>query len=260
MKFSQRFWTIVSILWVFTALPVAGQVINDMGLHLEISQLEEPGPPRIIDGQILLTYRSSEFHRYVGASFAHEDYRQIHAYRRIDKEQGPDMFFLLLPVPENADVLEYRLVVDGLWKPDPANPGIRRDAEGRSVSTFSIPPQPEPPITPPLIREDRSVEFVFDRGYVARNALQTIDGRRLEVPNIRSTPVYLAGSFNNFDPFMYRLEPREATGGELGIDLHLPPGTHYYYFVVDGVRVLDPLNETTSVRPGLHRVNRFRVP
>ncbi|MFP4484312.1 MAG: hypothetical protein ACLFO1_05615 [Spirochaetaceae bacterium] len=259
MKLFLRFRTIAPIAIFFVAVPIFGQVVNDMDLHLHVSLLQEPQPPEIVDGQLLLTYRTDEYNRYVAAAFAHEDYRRIHEYQRVDRP-GTDMFFLLVPLPEDTRELRYRIVVDGLWQVDPFNPRTARDSRGRSVSVFEVPPQPAERASSPIIMEDRRVEFVFDTEVLERRRLETIDGKLLDIRDRESPPVYVAGSFNNFDPFMYRLRPRSGSSSELSFTTHLPRGTHYYYFVVDGLRVLDPLNAERSVRRGSHTVNRVTVP
>ena len=259
MKLFPRLRTIAHIVLLCVAGPLFGQVVNDMDLHLQISLLQEPQPPEVVDGQILLTYRTDQYNRYVAAAFEHEDYRRIHEYRRVPR-QGTDMFFLLIPVPRDAQELRYRIVVDGLWQVDPSNPRTAEDFAGRPVSVFAVPPQPVVRATPPIITEDRRVEFIFDTGIVERQRLRTIDGNLVELDDLESTPIYLAGSFNNFDPFMYRLRPSGTDSSELSFTTRLPPGTHHYYFVVNGLRVLDPLNMDRSARRGTHTVNRFTVP
>ncbi|NBC28854.1 MAG: hypothetical protein GVY29_02555, partial [Spirochaetes bacterium] len=141
MKLYLRAPVIACIVLLAVVLPLPGQVINDMDLHLTVSLLTEPEPPQVVDGQILLTYRTGEYNRYVAAAFAHEDYRRIHEYRRVDRP-GTDMFFLLVPIPANREELRYRVIVDGLWQADPVNPRRTTDSMGREVSFFPIPPQP----------------------------------------------------------------------------------------------------------------------
>ena len=104
------------------------------------------------------------------------------------------------------------------------------------------------------------MEFVFDRDVARRQELETIQGQRIRFSELTDTSIYLAGSFNNFDPFLYRLRQSEDKPSELTLTLNLPPGTHYYYFVINGRRFLDPLNPNRSVRTGERRVSRFSVP
>ena len=51
--------------------------------------------------------------------------------------------------------------------------------------------------------------------------------------------VYVAGSFNDWDPTTLPLHPLEEDG-LYSATLLLPPGRHEYKFVVDGVWRMDP--------------------
>lgn len=59
--------------------------------------------------------------------------------------------------------------------------------------------------------------------------------------------VYLAGSFNGWDPQQIPLKKRNKDTWEL--DLNLEPGTHEYRFVVDGNWIEDPRNERKVPNP-----------
>lgn len=258
MKFFLRVWTILITALLLAAAPATAQVINDMGLHLKVRLLEEAQPPEIVDGRVLLTYRSNSFNRYVAAAFEHENYRRIHEYRRVERT-GTDMFFLLVPIPQGVDALEYRVIVDGLWQADPVNPRSREDGAGRRVSVFSLPEQPASQPEPPLVREDGMVEFVFDRERARREMLRTAEGQLVGFAELADGAVYVAGSFNNFDPFMYRLRPEGRDSTRLSVTIPLTRGTHYYYFVISGEKVLDPLNPERRTRQGGRRVNQVVV-
>ncbi len=61
---------------------------------------------------------------------------------------------------------------------------------------------------------------------------------RFEISAEQGSKVYIAGTFNNWDPTSHPLthHPEE---GVFRATLHLPAGTHEYKFVVDGVWHLD---------------------
>jgi len=50
--------------------------------------------------------------------------------------------------------------------------------------------------------------------------------------------VYLVGDFNDWDPTATRM--RKARSGGFRATVALPPGTHHYKFVADGVWMHDP--------------------
>ena len=178
-------------------------------------ELESPSAPRILEENILFTFQSNEPVAYVGLRFAHEDYKTLHVFEYNQHQ----VFFLLYPVPEGIGRLQYRMVVDGVWMADPWNPVRETDILGIPYSVFTL-SQVREEIRPSPVIKGREVTFYLK--YPAGKA------------------IYLAGDFNAYDPYLYRLQ--EIRSGNYEITLQLPPGEHGYYFVVDGQRYPDPRN------------------
>lgn len=203
-------------------------------MEVRIQGIEQAAAPQYLDRQVLLSYQSSKPVRLVGARFAHEDYQVFHIYVRNEN----DVFILQLDVPEDVKELRYRLVVDGLWINDPFNPRHEEDAFGRVFSLFDLRDRPAPdPVSPERHREG-SVTFFF----------QTLPDRAVSV----------AGDFNNWDPFWHRMQ--EIRPGEYRLTVHMPPGQHFYYYIVNGRRVLDPINQETARDFEGFRVSTFFLP
>lgn len=214
-----------TILFALFLAPLAAQMsetFERMDVALELSGLHEAGPPRMLAGELLLTYdfgRGMADRRIhtVQAAFAHEDFSELHNFAR--NENG--IHLLHIALPEDLGTLRYRLVVDGIWTVDPNNPSVVVDRWGVSLSTFDVPQDPFARMSAPTVLDDGVVEF------------------RIRAPG--ATRVTIAGSFNGWDPFMTPLE--ESASGVFSRRLRLPPGEHLYYFAVDGARVADPQNE-----------------
>jgi hypothetical protein len=227
-----------SLLRVSAALVLlAGGPVFAMDSHLlevRIRGIERAAAPQYLDRQVLLSYRSDRPVRLVGARFAHEDYRVFHTYFRNENE----VFLLLIDVPEEVEELRYRMVVDGLWINDPFNPQVEEDAFGRMFSVFNLRDRPPRAVISPEIRREGSVTFTF----------QSLPDRA----------VFVAGDFNNWDPFWHRLE--EISPGEYRLTVPMLPGRHFYYFVVNGRRVLDPINEDTARDFEGFQVSTFVLP
>jgi hypothetical protein len=118
------------------------------------------------------------------------------------------MFTVYTP-PPGVTVLEYRLIADGLWIADPFNGESRLDtSSGATNSLVYLDPGPAETGGAHAPENDGRVRFRYNAepGYA----------------------VYLTGSFNNWDPFMY--EMREETPGAYTLALGLPPGTYQYVF------------------------------
>ena len=171
---------------------------------------------------------------HVGAAFEFDDFRTVYSYMR----NGHDVFVLVMPVPTAETSLAYRIVVDGLWMPDPFNPLSTRMASGVALSRVEITDLPPLPLRSPHLVDDGTVEFNLER----------LPGRR----------VYLVGDFNNWDPFFHRLD--ETAAGTYSTRLRTYSGRHHYYFLVDGRRILDPLNPATAVDAEGAQVSTFLLP
>jgi hypothetical protein len=192
----------------------------------------QPEAPEIVDDMVIFTASSSM--RRVGVAFADEGFAKVHWFRQMllsrDPQEVPPkqrknvqykdsgIIFYIHQIPEGASEIEYRLIVNGLWTTDPANPHSRRDNSGLSRSILSLPQKETFPH--PLKGPPGSLNFVF-KGPPGET-------------------VSVAGSFNGWDPFMYEL--KEGPAGNYTINIPLPPGKYQYIFFHKGQRFLDPYN------------------
>ncbi|QEN09396.1 hypothetical protein EXM22_15940 [Oceanispirochaeta crateris] len=190
--------------------------INDINLHLKITGLTEAGPPEVWRDHLILTSKPNRQARFVGAAFSIDSYQQIYSYQK--NEHG--VYFLILPLP-SEEVVDYRIIIDGIWIEDPENPNSIRDRNGLHLSRLTFPPEQRVRQLSPVLRDEKgTVEFY----------IQTSPGKR----------VYLAGDFNRWDPYMTAL--REKEPGLYSAVLSIKPGRYAYYFLIDGEPVPDPLN------------------
>jgi hypothetical protein len=206
----------------------AGRVIESLSLHLALAGMKSAQAPRVIEGELVLS--ASGPYRSVAAAFAHEDFARLHPYER--NRQG--VFVLAYPVPLKweSGILEYRVVIDGVWTIDPADPERRSDpATGLELSVARV----------PNLSDLRLglYEIIGDDGYTARFLFRGASGETVTV----------CGDFNNWDPFIHAMS--ETSPGIYRLDLPLPPGRHYYDFVYRGEELSDPLNpEKAANREG----------
>jgi len=98
----------------------------------------------------------------------------------------------------------YKFIVDGRWMMDPENAVEEEDWDGNANSVYYI------------------TNYSFE--------LENYD---------EAKEVYVAGSFNGWDPKAYQLK---WINGKWYIDLYLREGIHSYKFVVDGEWIIDPAN------------------
>lgn len=197
--------------------------------------LPETGGPQIFQDAVIFTSPSNC--RRAGVALAAEGFAAVHWMRKLMVVQDPEgapipprrrvpdpykdsgLLFYVYQAPEGLEEIEYRLVIDGLWTPDPANPLSRRNAASGIVNSLVILPRPK---GDPVLHENPKGVLNF-----------SFKGPPGET-------VTVAGSFNRWDPFMYEL--REYPEGLYTLSLPLPPGTYQYLFFHRGERYLDPYN------------------
>ena len=178
--------------------------------------------PKIVDKYIVFTAKSAS--RHVAIAFEHENYSKPHSFRRItpDKEAGSvllePLLFYIIEIPENLTKVRYRLVFDGLWTHDPENQNEEFDVEnGMTVSFITFPPRKD---IKTRVIDGKIINFV----YVGK-------------PHQK---ISVAGSFNNWDPFMYFMT--ETSDGIYELSLSLPKGTHFYYYFFGSETKVDSTN------------------
>ena len=197
--------------------------------------IREPGSPVIHDNFVIFTADSSVTR--VGVAFAHENFSHVRWFTRLAVSQDmmapvllpgqtlPSPYkdsglqFLVYQLPDHLKELEYRLVINGLWTIDPANPFSRRDTvSGLTMSVLSLPPRAA--------------------NYNPLNGLP--EGLNFTFMGPPGETVTVAGNFNGWDPFMYEL--REGPAGSYSVTIPLPPGKYQYVFFHNGRRYPDSRN------------------
>ncbi len=206
---------------LFAMLTLCGAVSESIDLNLYLQDIGRAMPPRVFGDYLVFTCATRVPARVVGARFSHEDFRFFHTFRK--NENG--VYVLTLPVPARSQIVKYRLMIDGVWTADSANPLHEPDEQGIIFSLFPFErtERSAPPDGPRLLA-DGIVEFnlAAESGAI----------------------VSVAGDFNAFDPFTHRL--KEVSPGLFSLRLKLLPGRHYYHFTVNGVRQIDPQNERVA--------------
>ncbi|MDR2447611.1 MAG: glycogen-binding domain-containing protein [Treponema sp.] len=206
--------------------------------------LKNSGAPEAMDDGILFTAPAT--YKKVGIAFAHEGFSKVYWFQKLlipddapnpqsetNAKQSPPVvykdsgiLFFTYTAPAGVDSVEYRLIINGLWTTDPSNPNQRIDESGLARSIAPMPKVSRP--LDPLDAPAGVVTFRFD--------------------TFPHETIYVAGSFNNWDPFMY--EMKEKTPGHYELTLSLPPGTYQYAFFYRGERHLDQNNRSRVYRDG----------
>lgn len=234
--------------------------------------IEDAGPPALFEDSVIFTAANGA--RRVGIAFAHEDFSRVHWFKRLYKplatlaeaEPLPRMaeggmlrydsgvLFYVYEWPLELSSLEYRMVIDGVWTPDPWNPDtVYRQTNGQSLSRLSL---------STMVRDDKDgASLVRALPPRARDHGPVFNGGRVDFyleTGVRGETISLAGSFNAWDPFMY--EMTETSPGVYHIGLTLPPGVHHYLFYRNSVAVLDETNPDKVYSEEGRAVSRLVIP
>jgi hypothetical protein len=196
--------------------------------------LPGPGAPTIYEDAIIFT-ASSAYSR-VGIAFAHEGFARVHWLQKLripkdsaeitanpknknfDPYMDSGILFHVEIIPDDMRNIDYRMIIDGLWTTDPMNPNGTAGSGGLFHSRVSVPARPRPHSTLDSPPGQLRFNFAAPSGEI----------------------ITVAGTFNNWDPFMY--EMRETSAGFYTLTLPLPPGIYQYVFFYRGERYLDPYN------------------
>jgi hypothetical protein len=206
---------------------------DSVPLHLKLTGLTTQKGPEIYGSQIILSFKPASPARFVGVAFKHEDFTVIHPFMRNDH----GVFFCVVPVPTGEREVLYRIVTDGLWMSDPANPDTVPDGRGLRLSRIAIPKERE-----------------------AKNPIRISRTTARWSLCIKARPgsVSIEGSFNAWDPFMYELS--EKTPGSYSIRLRLPEGRHYYRFIINGNPLPDTRNLQRAIDASGREVSEIIIP
>lgn len=215
-QISALVWIILFFLPAVLAADSDDLVRND--LIASISRAREP----VVSGKFAVFTADGNI-RHAGVAFEHENFSRIHSFKRLIRRDlagkpTSEVLFYILDIPPLMTSLRYRMVIDGLWTTDPHNPVTVFDyVQGFHLSSLPV-----------------DYYEVFQTNNVSDGLVRfTWEGES-------GKTIRLAGTFNNWDPFMYELT--ETVPGKYEIRLPLPRGKWLYAFY-DGTRQLpDTIN------------------
>jgi len=211
----KRFLSILTVLLILPFISLTAIELEGYNISKKLISLEKSGPPEIVDNYIVLSLESNDKPLFIGAAFEHENYTKIHQYKKI---KGENIYYLVINKPDINEI-KYRVIVDGIWQADPHSEKIQQMSNGVKLSVFPLPSVPDNEARYPQTKEKYT--FFYHKGKPGSS-------------------VYIAGSFNNWDPFMYRMKEKDS--GEYYFKVRLKPGEHFYYFLENGVKMSDKRN------------------
>jgi len=222
------FALILSLSAMFPAFAEKQIEYKDYELDVLIHNIDKPGSPVITDEYIVFT--SEPYHRYVGIAFEHENYQIVHPFKALvmtDVDGNPyrKHLFYCYERKHEFTSLKYRLVIDGLWTTDPFNPQKEYDEDVNLYFSVVNDPNSVKIFTKP--EEKDGIHFIY----------QGKPGLKLN----------LAGTFTNWDPWIYEL--KETSPGFYELTLPLPRGKYYYNYYIGLTPILDESNPQKAFAP-----------
>lgn len=231
---------------------------EDAYTAIYLSELRQAHAPRLLGDRLLFTYAQSQPLYAVAVAFSHQNYTRLYY---LEKNEY-DVFLFRLPldtIDPDLSELQYLYIVDGIWINDPLNLTVGSDFAGKRYSLISL-PRTGRPVTSPLQRDEQTV-FFFDPAAHDAVRISDITGTTYYPEPSQPLVVFVAGSFNGWDPGSHPLEQVEQQDiAYYTLSIPVSSGDYRYYFVVNGVPVLDPLNENIAVEPDGRRTSFFEVP
>ncbi len=209
------------LLYSIAAALLSAAGIDPLTADKLVAEITRVSPP-VTKGEYVI-FTADSAYRYAGIAFDFENFRTIHTFQRLVSrdENGKEfdsLLFFIAEIPKDVSSINYRMVIDGLWTTDPQNPITAYDNRtGMMLSSLPVTRISEPKTDR---TESGTVRFIYqgERGQTIR----------------------LAGSFNNWDSFMYEL--KETSPGFYELDLPQPRGTYYYTFLNGTTALTDTTN------------------
>lgn len=226
IKFAAIFLT---VFFVLNSL-YAAEKSNYQNFELDtlLHNIDKPGAPLITDDYIIFT--ADIYNRFVGIAFDFENYQIIHPFQVLTKTDDDGNvtrkhMFYCYKRQHKFSTIKYRMVIDGLWTVDPLNPNKEYDDNVNLY--FSKVEDPDSVRIYTEETESDTVRFIYkgDTGL----------------------KLHLAGTFTNWDPWIYEL--KETKPGLYELELPLTTGTYYYNYYVGLTPILDNTNPNKAYAP-----------
>ena len=197
----------------------------------------------------------------VAIAFGHEGWGVLHPLQKTKSNLSP-VFFLYYSLDRSTQQrllasgmpIEYRYIVDGVWMADPMNQANIRKINGALISVLDLRNAPPAPVISPefLPLKRLSTSRLVNSSPEIATSAALAGSRQARTVILRwigesGQDVYVAGTFNHFDPYQTPLaiegnDPRHPSRSVYAVELRLLAGQYYYHFVINGKNCLDDLN------------------
>ncbi len=204
--------------------------------YVDIDLIKKAGPPRFLDKGVLFTLDENYgYSIYLRTDI--DDWKQNHYF----KKNLYGVWKLILPYDYSKNKFCYKLNVDGFWENDPNNDKYTEDKYGASLSVLKIP------------------EEVY---YIQNNPVVEISDSHIKKVKFKyynpaAKDVNFITSQDNWSQFTNSMTLNDD--GYWEISINFKKGIWYYYFLVDGKKVVDIENPEKKVLRDIKEVSVVNI-
>ena len=218
--------------------------LQDSDLYTVLAHTNSEVAPFIHGIHIIIPYYGDSKDT-VFIAFEHENYTKTHAFASI--EENPSLQVYIIPRTDIIQEIHYRLIINGIWTIDSQNPRFFIDNYGIQVSSVLVPKLPLLFYEPIVLKDDTIRFYLYIDSHkvpLKDTNLNTISGI-----DIVENPIFLTGSFTNWDPFLIRMNMLDDNKNLWYADVPIQQeGIHHYYYHATTTDFLDPKNLSISKR------------
>ncbi len=234
------------------------QALSDSTLYNTLANIKGGREPFPYGKYIIFVYYDEHEDTRVNISFTYEKYSQIYQYTRL--KSNPKILVYVLVPPIGMFEIQYRMIVNSTWTHDIQNKNYILDSNGIKISTAKAAPLPASMLSSVIYNTNSGIaRFYFQKEEITQVLKDTfLDKITLE--NIHEKAIYLTGNFTEWDPFLIVMKETYPNSNLYYADVHLTPGTYYYYFQMGNYNLIDPKNNIISKRKNNSYVSTIIIP
>lgn len=186
-----------------------------------IHNINKPEGPVVTNDFIVFTAEPNN--RNVGIAFDFEEYKVIHPFQLltstdIDGNKESKHLFYCYKREHKYTKIKYRMIIDGLWTTDPLNGNKEYDDDVNLYFSYVVTPESINRFTE--AKKTEGVHFIYK--------------------GEKGLKLHLAGTFTNWDPWIYELT--ETAPGFYELSLPLPKGKYFYNYYIGLSPIVDNTN------------------
>ncbi len=212
--------------------------VSSLERFVDFGLIKKASAPRFLESGILFTLRPGTG-QDVFLRTDLDNWEKNHYF----KESLYGVQYAFVPYKRGHKVMQYKINADGFWIEDPYNPQTNEDIFGVVINRLSIPASIDYYSRMPIVEKtDSSIKKVTFKYY-----------------NPLANEVNFVSSIDNWNSFTNSMARDPAMDGYWTIDMYFKNGSYLYFFLVDGVKVIDIENPSNAFIDRYNEVSVLNV-